>query len=186
VGEAVTDNDILREYLPWLRAVAANLTSPSDPDLQDLVQEGYIAAWKALKSYDSAQGPLDYWLKYKAHGRMKTLAIRGYGKEASRSLDEVVAGDLGPATLGDTLESLDGAELLEQVDMAYHSGEVADAISRLTPSQRRYVAARFWLGLSGKEMRELGVFSYDPSALWNQKKCGARWKLGAELAHLRS
>jgi hypothetical protein len=46
------------------------------------------------------------------------------------------------------------------------------------------VVARFWLGLSGQEMRQLGVFAYDPSSLWTSKKNGARWKLQKELAHL--
>ena len=53
-------NAILREYLGWLRKVAGNLIGFGHPDLQDLVQEGYIAMWRALKTYNPASGPLDY------------------------------------------------------------------------------------------------------------------------------
>jgi RNA polymerase sigma factor (sigma-70 family) len=174
----VTDDDILRDYLPWLRTVASNMLSPGHEGVQDLVQEGYIAMWKAIRTYVPGKGQLDYWLKFKASHRMKTLAIRK--PEALPSLD-VPQNEEG-GTLADLIE---GPDLLSQIDIAYHHGEIAAAIDRLTPQQKRYVIARFWLGLSGNEMRELGVFAYDPSALWNSQRNGARRKLQKELAHLR-
>lgn len=164
------DNEILRPYLPWLRVVAGNMTDFGHPDLPDLVQEGYIAMWRSLKTFNPDLGALDAWLKFKAVNRMRTLVGR-------RKLpDEELP-----------VWSLDIAapDLLEKIDIAYHHGEIAAAIDRLSPAQRRYVIARFWLGLTGNEMRELGVFNYDASALWNRMPTGARWKLQKELAHLR-
>jgi RNA polymerase sigma factor (sigma-70 family) len=165
----VTDDDILRDYLPWLRVVAGNLIGFENPDVQDLVQEGYIAMWKAIKSFTPDKGKLDWWLKFKAANRMKTLAIR-------RPLPD--------DELQDWSLDIAAPDLLDQIDIAYHHGEIAAAIDRLTPQQKRYVIARFWLGLSGNEMQQLGVFTYDPSALWNSKRNGARWKLQEDLAHL--
>lgn len=166
----MTDDEILREYLPWLRVVAGNLAGFDSPDLQDLVQEGYIAMWRALRSFSPDSGVLDFWLKFKASNRMKTIAGRRKSPDA-----ELPAWSLDIAA----------PDLLEKIDIAYHHGEIAQAIDRLSPAQRRYVIARFWLGLSGNEMRELGVFAYDPSALWTSQRNGARWKLQKELAHLR-
>jgi RNA polymerase sigma factor (sigma-70 family) len=177
----VTDDEILRDYLPWLRVVAGNLAGFDSPDLQDLVQEGYIAMWRALRTYDPASGKLDYWLKFKASNRMKTIAIRAAEHPEREPLDL----DQPRTTEGDTLaDLLEGPDLIAAIDIAYHHGEIAAAIDRLTPQQRRYVIARFWLGLTGNEMVALGVFSYDPSALWNSKRNGARWKLQEELKHL--
>lgn len=171
----MTDDEILRDYLPWLRKVAGNLIGFDDPDLQDLVQEGYIAMWRALKNFQPDKGTLDYWLKFKASNRMKTAAIRAH-EHPERKPDELP---------DDRDWDIAAPDLLEAVDIAYHHGEIAAAIDRLTPQQRRYVIARFWLGLTGNEMRQLGVFAYDPSALWTSKRNGARLKLQRELAHLR-
>jgi RNA polymerase sigma factor (sigma-70 family) len=175
------DDEILASYLPWLRVVAGNMLGFDSPDLQDLVQEGYIAMWRALRSYDRGGGPLDWWLKYKAGMRMKTVSIRAHEKVQPDSLD-------APRTEGGEAyaDLLEAPDLLERIELAYHHGEIGAAIDRLSPQQRRYVLARFWLGLSGAEMVELGVFAYDSSGLWNSKKNGARWKLEADLRHLAS
>lgn len=177
----MTDDEILRDYLPWLRVVAGNLLGFDDPGLQDLVQEGYIAMWKAIRSYRPSSGKLDYWLKFKAHHRMLTLSTRSREKTQPDSLDAPYQDGL---TLGDILEDVAAVELLDKIEIAYHNGQIAAAVGRLTPSQKKYVIARFWLGLTGNEMVLLGVFSYDPSALWNSKRNGARWKLQSELQHL--
>jgi RNA polymerase sigma factor (sigma-70 family) len=175
----VTDDEILRDYLPWLRKVAGGMLGFDDPGLDDLVQEGYIEMWRALRRWDSGRGPLDYWLKFKSSNRMKTVSTRAHEKAVLASIDALHT-DHGD-TLADLLEAPD---VLERIELAYHDGEIAAAIDRLTPQQRKYVLARFWLGLTGNEMVQLGVFTYDPSALWNSKVNGARWKLQEDLKHL--
>lgn len=166
----MNDDDILREYLGWLRKTAGNMIGFGDPSLDDLVQEGYIAMWRALKNFDRSKGSLPAWLTAKAHWRMLEVVQR------RRSID---------VTLDDVDEDdLAAPDLIERIEIAYHDGEIARAISELSSQQRRYVIARFWLGLSGKEMVELGVFGYDPSALWTSRKNGARWKLQETLRHL--
>ncbi len=178
----MTDDDLLRDYLPWLRVVAGNMIGFDSPLVQDLVQEGYIAMWKAIRSFVPGKGELDYWLKFKALNRMKTVSIRAREHPEREPLEL----DRPRTETGESLaDMLEGPDLLDQIDIAYHHGEIAAAIDRLSPAQKRYVIARFWLGLSGNEMRQLGVFPYDPSALWNRSGSGARWKLQKELAHLR-
>lgn len=175
----------LGEYRPWLYKVANRLLSPGHPDLDDLVQEGYIAMWKAEKSFSPEKGKMDWWLKFKAHRRMLTIVQRRRLEEDLSLNKKVRVNNHGGTEESLELQDLLAApDLLESIEMAYHTGEIAEAIDSLSPAQRKYVYARFWLGLSGKEMQDLGVFGYDPSALWTRKSNGARDKLGKELAHL--
>jgi RNA polymerase sigma factor (sigma-70 family) len=167
----VTPDDTLREYLNWLRKTAGNMIGFGDPRLDDLIQEGYIAMWRALGTFSPDRGALPAWLTYKAHGRMQ---------EFLRRAKNVPCTDLDAAPE----EALAAPDLIDSLSLAYHDGEIAQAISHLSPAQRRYVTARFWLGLSGKEMRELGVFSYEAHSLWASPVNGARKKLAAELSHL--
>lgn len=173
----------LREYLPWLRKVATSLLPPWQPSIDDVVQEGYIAMWKAEKSFDPSRGKLDYWLKMKAHRRMLTVVIRQGTPELSLNKD-VSSGNGGSEEHWELQDFIAAPDLLGEVEMAYHHGEIAEAIDRLSPAQKRYVYARFWLGLSGREMREMGLFGYDPSALWNRKDTGAKVKLQRDLHRL--
>ena len=166
----MTDDELLKDYLPWLRKVAGSMIGFGDPWVDDLVQEGYIAMWRAIRSYNPAKGVLDYWLKFNGSNRIRLLVGR------RRLPDE---------ELPDWSLDIAAPDLLEQMEIAYHHGEIAQAIDNLSPQQKKYVIARFWLGLTGNEMVALGVFTYDPSALWNSKRNGARWKLEKELAHLR-
>ena len=166
----MTDDELLKDYLPWLRKVAGSMIGFGDPWVDDLVQEGYIAMWRAIRNFQPGKGQLDYWLKFNGSNRIRLLVGR------RRLPDE---------ELPDWSLDIAAPDLIEQMDIAYHHGEIAQAIDRLTPQQRKYVIARFWLGLTGNEMQAMGVFTYDPSALWNSKRNGARWKLEKELAHLR-
>lgn len=62
-------DSVLPDRLRWLRVVASQMGSVNDRD--DLVQEGLIAMWRALDSYDPATGvPLPQWLQHKARYRM--------------------------------------------------------------------------------------------------------------------
>jgi hypothetical protein len=85
-----------------------------------------------------------------------------------------------PETLEDTLAA---SGHIEDAMLAYHDGEIAKAVGTLTPSQRKYVMARFWGGMTDREMVTEGVFSYDAHALWTAKD-GARDRLAQELVHL--
>lgn len=181
----------LGDYQAWLHAQARALLPAGSPDVEDLVQEGYIAMWRALGSYDPARGALPAWLVRKARGRMAECVTRKRwtGQPAMRhgrnpvERPQTVSLDAPQTEDGATLaDLLGGPDCTETVSTAYHHGEIAEALDRLTPRQREYVQARFWDGLAGRELA--AVFGYDPSALWNSPRNGARRKLAVPLAHL--
>lgn len=185
----------LPDYRRWLHRVANDLLPPESPDHDDIVQEGYVAMWRALGTYDPARGTLPSWLTGAARLRMHEVA-HGHGQwtgrpatrgsrsvEAAVSLDALTAADPDHPSL---------AVMLDDVEAAYHHGEIAEAIASLSPAQRRYVFARFWLGLDPAartpEMRALvaEVPVLRQRWLWSgtSKQRGARQRLAERLAHL--
>lgn len=155
----------LLQHRDWLQRTARALTYGRRSAVieDDIVQEGWLAMWKAYINYDSERGPLDLWLKANARWRMKTIVSGHYNKEnADEEVPEL------PYVIGD-------------IETAYHDGEIMDAINRLTPKQRDYVFRRFWLGQYESEMK--AHFGYTPTGLWHGKS-GARMKLQQQLAHL--
>ena len=71
----ISDEPDLGAYHGWLYHTAAGLLgNPCHPDIDDLVQEGRIAMWKALAAYDDCKGTLAPWLANAARMRMRDLA----------------------------------------------------------------------------------------------------------------
>jgi DNA-directed RNA polymerase specialized sigma24 family protein len=92
------------------------------------------------------------------------------------SLDELFDSDHGFESL------LTAADLVDQIILAYHRGEILRALDTLSPAQKRYVVLRFWCGYVGNELHS--VFGYEAGSLWTSKKNGARLKLREQLVHL--
>jgi RNA polymerase sigma factor (sigma-70 family) len=141
------DPEVIADYNRWLHAVANRLLrDATDADHQDLVQEGRVAMWRALESYDETLGSLPSWLTQAAETRMKDLAWgkgRAFGHEAVRGSRPVEEGPSLDALDEDTVSSL-----LGYVEEAFHDGEILQAIrEHLTPRQQEYVFLRFWGGL---------------------------------------
>lgn len=137
------DPEVIKDYERWLHKVANEIGRPEDHD--DLVNEGRIAMWKSLETFDPALGALASWITTAARSRMKDLAWgRGQptGHEAVRGSRQV---EEGP--------SLDGMEeqiveaLVGRVELAYHDGEILDVVRSLPREQQEYVFLRFWGGL---------------------------------------
>lgn len=114
---------------------------------------------------------------------MKTVAIRRMQavvrdwhakKRNSRSTVSVGL----PASMADHDVWTQLSADLGNIELAYHHGEIADAISKLTKKEREYVYCRFWLGMKLPELTE--HFGYVPGPLWQRGKK----KLQKELAHL--
>lgn len=63
----------LGAYHCWLYKVAAEFLpgGPHDTDIDDLVQEGRIAIWKAYQVYDECKGTLAPWLTNAARMRIR-------------------------------------------------------------------------------------------------------------------
>lgn len=232
-------NALIADYEAWLHKRAWLIGGSNSHD--DLVQEGRIAMWQALGSFDPDKGALPDWLTRHANFHMLQCRQRGHwtgkekksvgatrsGIEKRREIDrfqtrfkletgfwptqQQVAQSLGmtlssvsrflsnPAqeatggssdySLDELLDSDEGfesllaaADLVDQIILAYHRGQIVQALNQLTPAQKKYVVLRFWCGYVTSDLT--AVFGYDPSALWNAKTGGAKVRLRQELAHL--
>lgn len=138
------DPEILDDYKGWLHVVANSLVDRERHD--DLVQEGRIAMWRALETYDETRGSLPSWLTRAAEMRMRDLAWgtgQPTGHEAVRGSRPVEEGPSLDGMVEDEIEAL-----LGHIEEAYHDGEVMQVIrSELSPKQQEYVFLRFWGGL---------------------------------------
>lgn len=161
-------NQLLQNYRGWLYRVAGSMVPQAEVD--DLVQEGYIAMWRALGTYDHTKGSLPTWLTGAARMRMADIA-RGHGRPTGHV--GVVASpgsrrdsrDVRPAATGSThLDALAPGALAEVeqrlgvwldagLDLAYHRGQISRALHSLTEEQRTYIVLRFWHQMSASEIQ---------------------------------
>jgi DNA-directed RNA polymerase specialized sigma24 family protein len=77
---------------------------------------------------------------------------------------------------------ISSGDWVEQVTNAYHDGEIAQALSSLTFTQRQHVVARIWYGLSEPEIAAIQDVSVSTvSRRWTQE---IRPQLVERLGHL--
>ncbi|MET7363303.1 sigma-70 family RNA polymerase sigma factor [Streptomyces sp. NPDC005562] len=199
-GDNLTVDEVLGQYESWLHARAHQMLASTDHRHEDLVQEGRIAMWRALQQHDPAKGALPSWLTQHATWHMHQVLSRGgtwtgkpRGASTSRvevkvhsveSLDQILHPDADSGRAADTAAGGATPDLAEEAMQAYHRGEIAEAIALLSAGQQRYVRLRFVEDLKGAEMKD--AFGYDPSALWNSARNGAKYKLRAHLSHLEA
>lgn len=172
----------LLKYKDWLRITAFGL-NPNMAD--DLAQEGMIAMWKAEKEWDPDRCPLESWLYTAARFRMRRVLQDSMTRKGGRGEQPVWSPRYVPIPPEVFLSSgVDSPVWMDlgAIELAYHHGELYEALNALTPRQREYVYLRFWLRATGVEMR--AHFGYDPGALWTSSRNGARGKLQTALAHL--
>lgn len=174
------DECVLGDYRRWLLKMAT-IIAPSRPDVwQDLAQEGHIAMWKALRTFDESKGALPSWLTGAARLRMTdvyrrdtwlgTPSTRGHVREKP-AMPVDAAEDWVVELLGSA------SELLSSVEWQYHEGEIYAAINALPIAQREYVYRRFWRGETYTEIaKTMPAANYH----WSQ----ARKHLAASLSHL--
>lgn len=139
------DASVLEDYHRWLHATA-NRISDSHGDHDDLVQEGRIAMWRALETYDESLGSLPSWLTRAALQRMRDVAWghgQPFGHEAVRGQKAVEEGPSLDAMTEDERELVMG-----RVEQAYHDGELLAVLRTLSAPQQEYVFLRFWAGLN--------------------------------------
>jgi DNA-directed RNA polymerase specialized sigma24 family protein len=165
--------ELLLSYKSWLHGTAiALLQGRPDHLITDLEQIGLIAMWEAIELNEIRQvetkAPLDWWLKRQALFAMNRT-IRDWFEPMKQRQHTWV---------DDVTRYVDLPMLLPGVEMAYHRGEIYQALSELSPKEREYVMLRFWQGQRTPELRE--HFGYYPSTLW----ATARKKLQKSLAHL--
>lgn len=161
-------NLVLGDYRRWLLAVANRMVSTSrggrgedyEGRVQSLAQEGYIAMWRALDTFDPDKGALASWLVKAAEMRMADVVRRGvdFGQTGNRppGTEEGLRAErswevLHPVEV-EQVEQKIAIWLSEGLAMAYHRGEIQKAIGRLTQDEQRYVVLRFWHGKTNPEI----------------------------------
>lgn len=173
-----------------LRAMAANaVNGVRDPRFPDVLQEGRITFWQNHESLPDDENRIRYSM-HRARQRMQHIATRdeiltGQASRAGRPEVKVVAHldkpvtPQGDVTLGDLLGI---AASIEGVEMAYHHGEIQQAINALDPEHREYVVLRFWGGWTDSEIaRHLGVSTSGMHNRWVRR---IRPTLVEHLGHL--
>lgn len=188
--------EVLPNYRRWLYRLAYDMLPDGSPDHDDLANEGYIAMWRAFDTYDETKGALPSWLTGAARLRMRDLTSghgQWFGHEPVRGHREVETSSLD-AYLDETSDDLSwlGEDLLDGVEIAYHYGQIHEALATLSPSQREYVFARFWLGIDPSSQAPAMQAFRDAypvvrrGYLWrgSSKQKGARDRLAEALADL--
>jgi len=140
--------------LPLYRAAIVKkvrFLSPDKNSWDDLTQEGYIAAWRALKTYSPERGALPSWIMLKVDSRIRSL-VTGSGWLGSPKPSVMkpvipttsVSLDFTQDTVIGLMDSLQTSQSCEYVAMRYHSGEIVRALNELSPVQREIVVRVFW------------------------------------------
>lgn len=181
--EQLDSSKVLPRYKNWLLKIAWEYSSNLS-EVQDLAQEGYIAMWKALQTFDESKNiKLSTHLMNKARWRISEVRARGtYTGMPSRAGKRHTAGteaNKNTEQSVDMSESMFDIEISDNIDsilLAYHHGEIMEAINSLPVQQRKRVYDRFWKN------------DYDAknSAWWFGKRIGARDRLKERLGHLES
>lgn len=162
---------VLEALRPWLRVVARSMLRAEDVrHVEDLAQEGWIAAWRSIPGYNPSGGAFEPWLHSCAKNAMRNV-IRD--RQALRRDDRQTL------LVDDVLAVWDGGEALAGIELAYHHGDIAHALDVLSPQQREYVVLRFWGGLEAAQLNA-HFRTLNSGSIWT----AARRKLREQLAHL--
>jgi RNA polymerase sigma factor (sigma-70 family) len=116
---------------------------------EDLLQEVYVAVWKAASSFDAARSQPLTWLTHIARNRAIDSLRRAQSQPRTESLS--VDEDDGQPDPAEALVS-DEPGPLDLLNQASEKRELTQCMERLTPTQRQSVALAFYDGLSHAEV----------------------------------
>ncbi len=209
-GEQPSVDSTIKAHERWLYATAYDLSPGQNVHIEDLVQEGRISMWHAIQTHDESLSPLSPWLYRHALRRMRHVAWKdgaptGHTRQAGRpevrpstSIEAEAAHHSSEegGSAHDVVAMLFGlVDTIDEIEIAYHHGEIMGALQALTPKQRAYVYARFWCGIDAPAgSRNEGVKQAKEQnplmrrdVLWtgNRTTTGAKQRLAESLAHLR-
>ncbi len=116
---------------------------------EDLLQEVYVAVWKAASGFDAARSQPLTWLTHIARNRAIDSLRRAQSQPRTESLS--VDEDDGQPDPAEALAS-DEPGPLDLLNQASEKRELTQCMERLTPTQRQSVALAFYDGLSHAEV----------------------------------
>ena len=171
-------NDDIDDFRRWAHWTAGRITNPYCHNYDDVVQEGFIEAWRVLQVKG---GRVNVSATYLTQGMRRRMYDIANGRP-------MYGGDRrpGPRTEPPHVDSLDGIDPgfdpLYAVELAYHHGEIAQAIDGLSADEREYVVLRFWCGLSDVEIAARRNVSKDHvGKVWHRR---IKPRLYSTLNHL--
>lgn len=113
-------------------------------EAEEVVQEAFLAAWRAGHTYDPARGSTRTWLLTLVRNRAIDV-VRARRRRPVQPLDEV-------------LDPPDAADVPLQAALNVDAARVAEALDRLPPEQREAIELAYASGLSHAEIADrLGV-----------------------------
>lgn len=158
-------------------------------DFDDLVQEGRIALWEVATKRPDAPGA---YFNAAAGMRISEAAARGKwtGMPSQRgkpSVDPLRRPDRDSLDErddeGHLIRDVALPDITEALQLAYHAGELRQAIDCLPANHQRYVVLRFWYGMTHTEIAEhVGIKAGNLARTWNES---IRPALAERLAHLK-
>lgn len=149
---------------------------------EDAVQEARIAVWQTLAKHpDATRSYLDQaatWrIKSVLRGESLTGETRPHGGKDTRP--DPLRTDW---TTEDAAVEMAGPEHLDQIEVAYHHGEIMQAIAALPELYREYVVLRFWGDMDRHEIGRL--LRRNPGNLATTWRTQIQPQLQQSLAHL--
>jgi RNA polymerase sigma factor (sigma-70 family) len=151
----------------------------------DTLQEGRLVQWEVLqKRPDAARAYVHAAMANRIGEVLSRGTWTGMPTAQGKPRDPLRRGDR--ASVDDETLQLDqvveSSDVLDQVLMAYHEGEIHQALDRLTFTQRRAVVARFFYGMSYAEIAAMQGCS--KQTVERQWRTEIRPQLAEELARL--
>lgn len=186
-GDTLTIEEVIAQKERLLVGMARERARPEDFD--DTLQEGRIALWQVATAKPTAS---QAYLHGAARLRMTDYATRHNptGRPSQQGRQQVEA-SVSLDALADATHDDEGgldalllvaAEVLGDIEMAYHYGEIMAAISGLSEPQKRYVMLRFWGGMNDQEIAaRVQVRADTLQRMWSKR---VRPELAGRLAHL--
>lgn len=147
---------------------------------EDAIQEARIAAWQSWIKHQNRA-----YLNIAVRQRLVAHVYRDqwFGtKPTAHEMDPIRRSSRDSLDDPDIDVVLTANESLEAVLMAYHDGEIVEAINALSPTQREYVVLRFWCGMTNPEIAAVqGKTPSGVSSIWSK---AIRPSLLERLSHL--
>lgn len=167
---------VLERYRKWLYWYVSHTYPSRYSQWHDLMQEGWIAMWKALSKFDPAKGAEATYLTTAAKLRLSDVVRRETWTGAIMSRGHTREQPATPVDHHeDWVESkLECTEAYHWVELAYHRGEILRALDALPVKEKHWVVVNI--------LEDAGRYSWRDAA--RRMKPSTMETLQQQLAHL--
>lgn len=150
---------------------------------EDLIQEARITVWKVLEKRPDAPGAYIHASTAKRIAEvLRGGTMTGQPTNQGKPRDPIRRKDRDSFDDPEFLVGASAPDVLGAVEMAYHEGQILDAIRALPPRYQEYVILRFWAGWTPGELAPvIGVKATNQARMWKE---AIRPVLAERLAHL--